>query len=121
MTKTVLIMLLLHHLADYTLQGWLANGKQKSWWDEAFGGTTPAKYRNDYKCALLCHSLYWALVVFVPIWWGAAPDTALPMLCTNTIVHYAVDDLKANERVINLWTDQVLHWLQILVTAAVCL
>lgn len=121
MTKTILTMLLLHHVADYTLQGWLADGKQKSWWDKAFGGNTPRKYRNDYKCALLCHSMYWALAVFAPIWWSAPRGTALVMLGVNTVLHYIVDDLKANEKVICLWTDQVFHWLQILVTAAVCL
>lgn len=120
MTKTILIMLLLHHLADYTLQGWLANGKQKSWWAEAFGGTTPAKYRNDYKCALLCHSMYWALVVFAPIWLYAPNEVALAVIGGNAMVHYVVDDAKANERAIGLWADQVLHWLQIVLTAAFC-
>ena len=121
MTKTILMMLLLHHGADYTLQGWLADGKQKSWWDKVFGGSTPFKYRTDYKCALLCHSMYWALVVFAPIWWSAPRGTVLIVLGVNTVLHYIVDDLRANEKVICLWTDQVFHWLQILVTAAICL
>lgn len=37
MTRMIMLMLLLHHVADYTLQGWLADGKQKSWWDKACG------------------------------------------------------------------------------------
>ena len=37
----------------------------------------------------------------------------------NTIIHAIVDDAKANKLCINLWTDQLIHMLQIAVTAMI--
>ena len=34
--NTILLMILGHMLADYTLQGWLAQAKGKSWWRQNF-------------------------------------------------------------------------------------
>ena len=63
--KIFLLMLLLHHFADYTLQGCLANLKSKSWWGnachEAIWGSFESqfkKYGHDYIAGLVCHSLY---------------------------------------------------------------
>ncbi len=39
----------------------------------------------------------------------------------NVFVHALVDDLKANRKKINLWHDQLIHMVQIAVTAAVML
>lgn len=113
------LMLLLHMVADYTLQGWLANGKCKSWWEQ---NAPDEKYRKDYKCALLCHAFYWAAVTFLPILLidGCCVVSQwkyILALALNTPVHYFVDDLKANRGRINLWEDQVLHFLQIGITA----
>jgi hypothetical protein len=38
------------------------------------------------------------------------------MLVINAAVHAFIDDLKANVRVINLWTDQTIHMVQIAYT-----
>jgi hypothetical protein len=35
------------------------------------------------------------------------------LLVCNMAIHAFVDDLKANKRMINLWTDQVCHMVQI--------
>jgi hypothetical protein len=40
------------------------------------------------------------------------------MLIINTAFHAGVDDLKANKYRINLWTDQLAHIGQIIVTLA---
>ena len=61
------LMLLGHLVADYTLQGWLANGKSKLWWESRFDYDVPVKYRRDYVCVLFCHALYWSLIVCLPI------------------------------------------------------
>ena len=112
--QTVLVLMLLGHLvADYTLQGWLADGKQKAWWKKMFGGEIPGRYKYDYIAGLACHSLYWAILVCAPFyasWWFLAA------VLLNAVVHMVVDDLKANRMVINLVEDQLLHLLQILVT-----
>ena len=112
-TLTFMLMLLAHLVADYSLQGWLADGKQKRWWQKCFGGATPPKYSHDYLTALVCHALYWSLMVCAPLWWSSllAPAVAL-----NTAFHAWVDDLKANRLKINLTQDQLLHVLQIVVT-----
>lgn len=112
---TILLMLLGHLLADYTLQGWLADGKQKEWWDKAFGGKTPDKYKHDYKAALACHSLYWALIICAPLYGNAH---IVGYVVANMVVHYIVDDMKANKKIINLVQDQLIHLMQIVITAS---
>ena len=112
--KTILLMILGHLVAAYTLQGWLADGKQKRWWDKICGGKVLPKYRHDYIAALVCHALYWSIVTFLPLygsshWWAYA-------VILNTLLHAIVDDLKANRNAINLCHDQLLHLAQILVT-----
>lgn len=113
MTVTLVVMILAHLVADYTLQGWLADGKQKSWWRKACGGEVPDKYRNDYKAALLCHSIYWSILVCAPL---CSWDWFFAAVAANSAVHYFVDDLKANKLKINLVQDQLCHLGQILLT-----
>jgi hypothetical protein len=113
-TQIIIAMLAGHLIADYTLQGWLADGKQKSWWDKAFGGKTPDKYRHDYIAALVCHSLYWSIAICLPMY--DSPHILVAVIA-NTIVHAVVDDLKANRHKLNLVQDQLLHLTQIIITA----
>lgn len=117
------LMILAHMIADYSLQGWLANGKQRKWWVDqvkSFNGEDldKTKYKNDYKCALLCHALYWSILVCLPLYWSPWFSA---FVVGNTVVHYIVDDLKANKFKLNLIEDQVLHFLQILATFLVAL
>jgi len=115
--QVVLVLMLLGHLvADYTLQGWLADGKQKTWWRKMFGGhedAVPDKYKNDYVAALVCHSLYWSIFICAPFY---ASSWFIVAVILNTVVHAIVDDLKANQFKINLIQDQLLHLVQILIT-----
>jgi hypothetical protein len=112
--QVILVLMLLGHLvADYTLQGWLADGKQESWWKKVCGGEIPDKYKNDYIAALYCHALYWSIFVCTPFY---ASSGFLPAILLNTMVHAIVDDLKANQKAINLVQDQLIHLGQILVT-----
>ena len=46
-TQSIIVMLFAHLITDYTLQGWLADGKQKSWWNKISNGNLPNKYRHD--------------------------------------------------------------------------
>lgn len=115
-TLTFMLMLLAHLVADYTLQGWLADGKQKKWWQKCFGGEVPPKYSHDYVTALVCHALYWSLAVCAPLWWSPLLG---PAVIANAVVHAWVDDLKANKMKINLTQDQLLHVLQMAVTFVV--
>lgn len=112
-TLTFMLMLLAHFVADYTLQGWLADGKQKKWWQKCFGGDVPPKYSHDYVAALVCHALYWSLAVCAPLWWSPLLG---PAVVVNAAIHVWIDDLKANKMKINLTQDQLLHVLQMAVT-----
>ena len=111
---SLMLMILCHLLADYPLQGWLAQAKSKSYWENA-----DDKNKRDYIPALVCHCAMWGILVFLPLtffcdefgwFWLALP--------TNIAIHYVVDNLKANKRAINLWQDQLIHFMQILVTWA---
>ena len=113
-TQSIILILSAHLVADYTLQGWLADGKQKSWWDKISNGNLPPKYRYDYIAAMICHALYWSIAICLPLW----NSPVLPWaVAVNTIVHAIVDDLKANKKSINLVQDQLLHLAQIIITA----
>ena len=113
---TIILMLLSHLVADYTLQGWLADGKQKSWWKKVVPNLDETKYRYDYVMALFCHSLYWSIFICLPF---LGHQYLCVAVAVNTIIHMVVDDLKANRFKLNLIQDQILHFGQILITAGV--
>ena len=112
-SATLALMLLAHLVADYTLQGWLADGKQRAWWCRNVPGLERTKYRHDYVTALVCHALYWSILVCLPF---LHSPRLLVAVAANTAVHAVVDDLKANRRALNLTQDQLLHLVQILLT-----
>lgn len=106
------LMLLGHFVADYTLQGWLADAKRKAWWEKCFDWDVPDKYGRDYICALFCHALYWSLIVCLPL---AALDAPayFAMSLVQGVIHAIIDDLKANKSALNLCQDQALHLVQV--------
>lgn len=109
------LMVLAHLVADYTLQGCLASLKQKKWWQDQMEDVKPErrrKYRNDYKAALVCHSLYWSLIVCLPLAMLNSPVYAI-MALVHGALHYVIDDAKANRNMLNLVQDQLLHEFQI--------
>ena len=113
---TLVLMLIGHLISDYTLQGWLADGKQKIWWRKLFGGhedAVPDKYKHDYIAALVCHALYWSIFICAPFY---ASDWFLAAIILNSAAHAIIDDLKANRFKLNLIQDQLLHLVQIMLT-----
>ena len=113
---TVLVLMILAHLlADYPLQGWLAQSKAKSYWENA-----DKKNRKDYIAALICHSAMWGILIFIPLifWWNVEYYIGWVWLAlpANVAMHAVVDDLKANKKAINLWQDQLIHLAQIVIT-----
>lgn len=120
--KIFYLMLLLHFVADYTLQGCLANLKQKSWWiaECKKHGVDFQKYKDDYICGLVCHSMYWTLLTFAPLLWLCeSVNVCTSIIVINTAVHAVIDDLKANRFKINLIQDQFLHFAQIFLTFSI--
>lgn len=109
----VWICFLLHVVADFNLQGMLGNLKQKSWWQQNY---SDEMYKGDYKTAGWVHACSWAALTFLPFcttrfyFWAVA---------VNAVIHYFIDDQKANKRTINLTVDQFMHFAQIVLTVTV--
>lgn len=120
----ILWMVFFHIVDDYYLQkGLLSSLKQKSWWDAELRRTLesrPHKYRHDYIMALIMHSISWSFMIMLPVAYIQQFDIGVAFLgvfIANVAVHAAVDHMKANMKIINLWQDQLLHMLQIAITA----
>lgn len=120
--KLFLFMVLLHLFADFTLQGILADLKQRSWWRAQCQrhGVPSSMYEYDHICGLVCHSLYWTLLTFSPLifLWSSAMQ-ALAIVVINTVIHAVIDNAKANRYKINLIQDQILHLAQIAFTMVI--
>ena len=117
----LLLMIFCHIVDDYYLQGFLASAKQKKFWQE----NAPEKlYKYDYIWALIMHSFSWAFMVMLPIAYSLSfilNGSFLIAFVVNVAVHAVVDDLKANKGKINLWEDQITHFVQIVLTAVIFL
>lgn len=112
------IMLFLHIIDDYYLQGILAKLKQKSFWKE----NAPNKlYRYDYIMALIEHSFSWTFMIMLPTTYlmlinNQYNSLYLIVFILNLIIHGITDHLKANLYIINLIIDQSIHIFQIIIT-----
>jgi hypothetical protein len=116
-------MIFCHIVDDYYLQGWLASAKQKEYW---FKGAPIMKkmYKYDYIWALIMHSFSWAFMIMLPIAYHYSFNVDILFIIgflINIAIHAVTDDLKANKKKINLWGDQLIHMVQIIVTAIVFL
>ena len=118
----VLLMVFFHIIDDYKLQGILASMKQKKWWEEQ--KEYREKYQYDYIWALITHSFSWSFMIMLPIALIKNFEvgiTFVNVFIFNIIIHAIVDDLKANRFKINLIQDQIIHLVQIIITAIVLL
>lgn len=111
---TLLLMIFLHIVDDYYLQGILASMKQKKFWKEQ---APDEMYKFDYIWALIMHAFSWAFMIMLPLTFATAVGPAFYVVfIANLAVHTYVDDLKANKHKINLWGDQLIHMAQIVLT-----
>lgn len=114
-----LIMLFMHTIADYNLQGWLASAKQKSWWEK---NAPDDLYKHDWLAVLFMHSFAWAFLIMLPIavvCYSVSFNAVATVFTANLILHMVIDDQKANRHRINLIEDQLLHVGQIIITALI--
>lgn len=120
MFKVFLLMILCHIIDDFVLQPiCLSKLKQKEWWERNIGTKEygmPLMYKNDYKMALFIHALSWSIMVNLPWFLFVSGLTIGLSILLNCIIHYIVDDLKANKKKINLIEDQLIHFTQISLT-----
>ena len=113
-------MVFCHIADDYYLQGILSKMKQKAWWRKNAPGRL---YEHDYLMALAEHAFSWSFVMSFPLMAVAVITGNEPMVqhvlisyFVNTLFHGIVDDLKANVYLINLVTDQTIHFIQVFIT-----
>jgi len=120
MIKILFLMLLCHIIDDFVLQTKFSYLKQKSWWIKACqeDNLPIEKYKNDYKMAVFEHSLEWSIVIIIPVmlFYNVSSIALATIILINTIIHYIVDNAKANQLRLNLIQDQILHFLQIIIT-----
>ena len=113
---TLFCMIAMHIIADYCLQGILADMKQKSWWKE----NAPDKlYNHDWIMALIIHSFVWSFCIMLPIYvaYGYTWNGKMTMfLVVNILSHMYIDNEKANNHSMNLIIDQIFHMIQIMWT-----
>jgi len=120
-----LAMVFCHLVADYNMQGILANLKQKSWWEKNYPDEL---YENDWVISLLEHSFMWSFITHMPLIWyfWNNKDAFFAIGITILIqagIHALIDHAKANAKAINLVDDQLLHLFQIISSCiiAVCM
>lgn len=121
MIKLFLLSILCHIIDDFVLQPiCLSKLKQKFWWIKECNSNniSISKYRNDYKMALLIHSMSWSIAILLPYIFFISIHSIIIFLLflSNTIVHFIVDDNKANKHKLNLIEDQIIHFIQIILT-----
>ena len=112
----LLLMIFCHIVDDYYLQGWLSSAKQRQWWED---NAPQSLYKYDYLWALLIHSFSWSFMIMLPIMLSLQfniTNTLVSVLLWNMLIHALVDHSKANLYKINLWHDQLIHCLQIVLT-----
>ena len=111
-----LLMIFCHIVDDYYLQGWLASAKQKKYWEE----NAPDKlYKHDYIWALITHSFSWAFMIMLPVAFLIKFNVNFDFVMIfiwNVIIHAVTDDAKANRKKLNLIQDQMIHFIQIILT-----
>lgn len=113
----VLAMIFCHTIADYNLQGWLVNAKQRDYWEK---NAPDRLYKHDFIMALFMHSFTWTFMVMLPILFFnrfSINVMFLVLFIANIVIHMYIDHLKANKKKINLCFDQFSHLLQIFCTA----
>lgn len=113
----LLCMIFCHVVDDYYLQGWLAQDKQKIYWTNC-----PSEYKYDYIWVSIMHAFSWSFMIMLPIMVVSGFTVSwifVVVFVVNLLVHAFVDDSKANKKKINLWQDQLIHMLQIIITFAV--
>lgn len=107
----MLMMVLLHVIEDFHMQGIMASMKQKTFWQEY-----SKMYANDWMPVILLHGMEWATMVALPCilasWFDVSAWFVLTVVAMG-VAHAYVDHLKANSLRINLIQDQIVHIIQI--------
>lgn len=79
-----------------------------------------SRNRNNFLAGMACHCIMWGIVTFFPLMFVMNATTFSIVLSINIVIHGLVDHWKCNCEFINLYTDQIIHLLQIVVTVYTC-
>ena len=111
------IMLEIHIIVDFHMQGILGKLKQRSEWLNH--PEYSDMYKDDWAIAMWLHAFEWTFSVMLPLayvrGWNVGNGFGL-MFVINMIIHASTDHLKANLREINLVVDQLIHVTQLILT-----
>ena len=125
MIKILLLMIFCHLIDDFVLQDKFTYLKQRSWWKKACAddGLNYEKYKNDYIMALFEHSLEWSIAIILPVIFFCNVNgwILFAAVAVNTIIHTIVDNAKANQLRLSLVQDQLIHFLQVIITFLIIL
>jgi hypothetical protein len=114
-------ILFFHIIADYNLQGVLAQMKSVRFWKDL--KERESKRKDGFKISIkdwimpmIEHSFMWSFIVHLPIimFYSINPITIIFSIIIHTCFHMLIDSLKANTNDINLIADQIFHMLQII-------
>lgn len=118
----IILMIFMHIVDDYYLQGILASMKQKKWWSK--NAPDDKRYKYDYVWALIMHAFSWSFMVILPPLYlfnlSFSKLEILVIFLSNIVIHGVTDHIKANLLKINLIQDQLIHIAQIILTAIIC-
>lgn len=122
----LLIMLFVHVIDDFHLQGILANMKQINWWKKEVYKEYKGQrdkfnmYHNDWIPCIIWHAFQWSCMIIIPCIVNNFNITNklyfYIVIFINMIIHAIIDHLKCNKYLINLITDQLCHICQIFIT-----
>jgi hypothetical protein len=114
-------ILFFHIIADYNLQGVLAQMKFVRFWKDLKERESQRKdgfkiSTKDWLMPMIEHSFMWSFIVHLPIimFYSINPITIIFSIIIHTCFHMLIDSLKANTNDINLIADQLFHMLQII-------
>lgn len=106
-------MLLCHVVDDFVLQPICLSklkcqGEWKTW-------TEDRMYKYDYLMALFIHAMSWSIMIHLPLMLMVVIPSGKLFLSVsiNLVIHFIIDDLKANRHRLNLIEDQLIHLVQI--------
>jgi len=115
-------ILFFHIIADYNLQGVLAQMKSVRFWKDL--KERESKRKDGFKISIkdwimpmIEHSFMWSFIVHLPImmFYKINPITIVSSIIIHTCFHMLIDSCKANTNDINLIADQLFHMLQIII------
>lgn len=112
----LLLMLTMHIIEDFHIQGKMADMKQSSFWEKY-----DSRYGGDYIPVLILHGIEWSVLVTIPLMVADGFQTSaglVVLIFVNAFLHSYIDHLKCNEFRINLIQDQTIHITQIVLLCA---